>query len=220
MKTRSNLSGATVLTLWRAARTSALIAGAGFASVLMVNLPTPSWASTAEQVSASSYVLASITLGTGAAETRAPLPGTDSEELSLSEKQPTRPGRKPRGLQLASFGGDIPQAAGDERSLAGNPVRWSATSGCLSATLRQVLAEVGRTFGPLTVNSTCRSRHHNAKVGGAPRSLHLSGDAVDFRVPGKTRAVLAFLGGNRAVGGLKHYADGHFHIDTGPRRSW
>jgi uncharacterized protein YcbK (DUF882 family) len=37
---------------------------------------------------------------------------------------------------------------------------------------------------------------------------------------GNVRAVLAFLGGHRTVGGLKHYSDGHFHIDTGPRRSW
>jgi uncharacterized protein YcbK (DUF882 family) len=75
-------------------------------------------------------------------------------------------------------------------------------------------------FGPVTVNSTCRSRQHNASVGGASHSQHLSGNAVDFSVGRNARAVLAFLGGQRAVGGLKHYSDGHFHIDTGPRRSW
>jgi hypothetical protein len=223
LKTPFNHSGAITLDFWRVLRTGALIAGAAFASVSMVNLPTPSWASTT-QVSASAYVPAAdkwITLGSEAAEVRASIPSSSVEELSDSPlaKEP-RPQRKPRGLQLASLGGDAPPPASAERSLSVVPVRWSASSGCLNATLRQVLAEVGRNFGSVTVNSTCRSRQHNAKVGGAPRSLHLSGDAVDFRTTGETRAVLAFLGGHRALGGLKHYADGHFHIDTGPRRSW
>jgi uncharacterized protein YcbK (DUF882 family) len=78
-------------------------------------------------------------------------------------------------------------------------------------------------FGPVKVNSTCRSRARNAKVGGATRSKHLTGDAADFSVSRESKpAVLAFLQKNRSVGGLKLYPDskgGHFHIDTGPRRT-
>jgi uncharacterized protein YcbK (DUF882 family) len=40
-------------------------------------------------------------------------------------------------------------------------------------------------------------------------------------VRGKKQAVLAYLQKNPSVGGLKLYGgDGHFHIDTGPRRTW
>jgi Peptidase M15 len=194
--------------LWRAVRTATLLAATGFSSVLMVNLPTASAA----------FVPASdkwITQGTGATPERAPLPASAIEETG----QPT-PDRKPRGVQLASLGRDVPRQESTGRSLSGGPVRWSASSNCLNATLRRVIAEVSSNFGPVAVNSACRSRHRNAGVGGAPRSRHLTGDAVDFSVTGNVRAVLAFLGGHRAVGGLKHYSDGHFHIDTGPRRTW
>jgi uncharacterized protein YcbK (DUF882 family) len=83
-----------------------------------------------------------------------------------------------------------------------------------------VVASVAASFGPVTVNSTCRSRRHNARVGGARRSHHLTGNAVDFRVSGNWRGVWAFLRSSGLVGGLKHYGRGLFHIDTGARRSW
>ena len=78
---------------------------------------------------------------------------------------------------------------------------------------------VAAAFGPLTVNSTCRSERHNARVGGAHRSHHIGGNAVDFRVKGNVQAVHAYLSNQRSVGGLKHYGS-NFHIDTGPRRTW
>lgn len=196
--------------LWRALRTATLLAGAGFSSALMVNLPTASAA----------FVPASdkwMTLGTGTTPERAPVPANAIEQLE--PEQPT-PDNKPRRLQLASLGRDATRQESTDRSLSGGPVRWSASSNCLNGTLRRVIAEVSSNFGPVTVNSTCRSRHHNAGVAGAPHSRHLTGDAVDFSVGGNVRAVLAFLGGHRAVGGLKHYSDGHFHIDSGPRRTW
>ena len=75
-------------------------------------------------------------------------------------------------------------------------------------------------FGPFTVRWTCRSKAVNRRVGGARRSYHLTGNAVDFNMPGNFRAVLSFLKANKRVGGLKHYGGGAFHIDTGPRRTW
>jgi hypothetical protein len=105
------------------------------------------------------------------------------------------------------------------RSLSGGGVTWLASSGCLNASLRSVIASVASNFGPVTVNSTCRSHAHNRRVGGAPRSMHLTGDAADFRVRGASPgAVYAFLRGR--VGGIKHYGGGLFHIDTGARRTW
>jgi hypothetical protein len=105
-------------------------------------------------------------------------------------------------------------------SLSGETIRWIASPDCLAKPLRDVLAEVAANFGPLRVNSTCRSKAHNARVGGAKRSYHLTGNAVDFRISGAVQPVLDFLTGKRTVGGLTHYGFGIFHIDTGPRRTW
>ena len=106
------------------------------------------------------------------------------------------------------------------RSLSGGSVDWIASSSCLSGTLRNIVTSLASNFGPVTVNSTCRSRSRNAAVGGAPKSYHLQGEAVDFRIHANASAAYASLRGNGDVGGLKHYGGGLFHIDTGPRRSW
>ena len=104
--------------------------------------------------------------------------------------------------------------------LSRSGIEWRASADCLAAPLRDVLADLTANFGPFRVNSTCRSKRHNARVGGAPRSYHLTGNAVDFRISADARDVLAFLAKKRTVGGLKHYGGGVFHIDTGPRRTW
>jgi len=122
------------------------------------------------------------------------------------------------GWRLAGLGPAF--AAPGPSDLTGSPIHWRASADCLAAPLRAVLGLVAAEFGPLTVNSTCRDRRHNARVGGAPRSYHLTGNAVDFRVRSHYREVLAFLSRLRSVGGLTHYGSGVFHIDTGPRRSW
>jgi len=140
-----------------------------------------------------------------------------------------RPARAPQSkpepprVRLASLGPAPRAPSPAERqplSAAGGSIRWIASPRCLTGSLRSVLAQVASNFGPLTVNSTCRSLRHNRRVGGAPRSYHLTGNAVDFRVSGSYGRVLAFLSRLRGVGGLKHYGRGVFHIDTGPRRTW
>lgn len=126
-----------------------------------------------------------------------------------------------RGVRVASLGTDFAPTSSFDRSLTGARVTWVAGSGCLNASLRAVIAQVANTFGPVTVNSTCRGRRHNARVGGARHSHHLSGRAVDFRVRGASaRAVHAFLRNHGSVGGLKLYRRGFFHIDLGARRTW
>lgn len=121
--------------------------------------------------------------------------------------------------RLASLDASLPEPRRSEKE-SGWSIRWRASSSCLAAPLRDVLERVADEFGPLTVNSTCRSRRHNARVGGASRSFHLIGRAVDFRIHGNHRKVLRFLKRQRSVGGYAHYGRGVFHIDTGPRRTW
>ena len=129
-----------------------------------------------------------------------------------------------RRTRTASLGTTKPDAPEREdkprRSLSGGSVNWIADSGCLTGTLRSIIGSLASNFGPVTVNSTCRSRSRNASVGGAPKSYHLQGEAADFRINGNVSAAYASLRNNGNVGGLKHYGGGLFHIDTGPRRSW
>lgn len=135
----------------------------------------------------------------------------------------TEPSRKKhKGVRVAALGNTYyPEASSPPaKSLSGGGVRWVASAGCLNGTLKSVIYSVAANYGPVTVNSTCRSKGHNRRVGGAPRSKHLSGNAVDFRVRGNVGAVYAYLKSSGSVGGLKHYGGGLFHIDTGERRSW
>jgi Peptidase M15 len=146
--------------------------------------------------------------------------GEAAREWRPHAMNPHRKALRP-GTMLASLGHELllpmPQ---DQPSLSGVPIRWVASSDCLAMPLRTVLVELAQAFGQLRVNSTCRSPRHNAKVGGAKHSFHLTGHAADFRVSSSPSAVLAFLRARGDVGGLKHYGGGLFHIDTGPRRSW
>ncbi|MFM9943286.1 MAG: D-Ala-D-Ala carboxypeptidase family metallohydrolase [Hyphomicrobiaceae bacterium] len=127
--------------------------------------------------------------------------------------------RGPKGVQVASLGGSYVPKPATGPSLSGG-VTWVASSGCLNSTLRSAISTVASNYGKVTVSSTCRSHSHNARVGGAPKSHHLTGDAADFRVHGNYGAAYAYLRSNGSLGGVKHYGGGLFHIDTGPKRSW
>lgn len=155
-------------------------------------------------------------------------PRRQKAERSVSapqDEQAEKPAAKPK--RVASLGNSRSDASSGEsapraerKSLSGGSVNWIASSGCLDGTLRGIVNTVASRFGPVTVNSTCRSKSRNRSVGGAPKSMHLTGDAVDFRIHGNVSATYAYLRSSGSVGGLKHYGGGLFHIDTGPRRSW
>ncbi|NJR13403.1 MAG: DUF882 domain-containing protein [Phyllobacteriaceae bacterium] len=102
----------------------------------------------------------------------------------------------------------------------GKRIKWGAPANCVPASLKSVLNQVAAKFGPITVNSTVRSASKNRKVGGRSKSFHLDCRAVDFRVHGSTKGLAAFLGKQKAVGGIKRYSSGFYHIDNGPRRTW
>jgi Peptidase M15 len=124
--------------------------------------------------------------------------------------------RRSRGVQVASLGGSG-YSAPKPRSLGGGGgINWIASASCLNGTLRGIVSHVASNYGSVTVNSTCRSNERNRRVGGAPKSYHLSGDAVDFRVHGNVSGAVAYLSGRS--GGYKHMGGGLFHVDTGPTR--
>lgn len=144
-----------------------------------------------------------------------------SKKLGGYAEETETPKKKKKGIKVAALGGDdFYVEPKHKKSLSGGSVNWTADSGCLDSGLRAIINDLASNYGPVTVNSTCRSKSHNAAVGGAGHSKHLTGDAVDFRVHGNVGAVYAYLKGNGGVGGLKHYGGGLFHIDNGERRSW
>lgn len=131
-----------------------------------------------------------------------------------AKERPRR--QRSKNVQVASLGPTPMPSAPSDSATGGGNVRWVANSSCLDSSLRSVIAHVAANFGSVRVSSTCRSHKHNRRVGGARRSYHLTGSAADFRVFGNVKATMAYL--RSAVGGLKHYGGGLFHIDTGPRR--
>lgn len=99
-------------------------------------------------------------------------------------------------------------------------VRASAPTRCLPGDLAGVVAQVAERFGAVRIMSTHRTKRHNNRAGGAPRSMHLSCRAIDFRVAARGRDVMAYLRDHPAVGGLTLYRSGLIHIDDGEPRSW
>lgn len=95
---------------------------------------------------------------------------------------------------------------------------WAANPRCLNKKLKSSIEHVANNWGLVRVNSTCRSRKHNRRVGGSKHSYHLTGNAADIRIWGNVRAAARYL--RKVSGGYKHYGGGLFHIDTGPQRSW
>ena len=205
---------------WPTRRTISLLSGLATLAVLMVNVPTSARAEPYRHTVPALLVTDAPAVETVLPDRISPPTDTAAERIAapMIELAQPRPRRTPAGIQLASLGGsDIPAR---RSSITGGAVRWGASPSCLDSRLRQVINQVASIFGPVKVNSTCRSRTHNAKVGGATHSKHLTGDAADFSVRKNKPAVLAYLQRNSSVGGLKLYPGGHFHIDTGPRRTW
>ena len=146
---------------------------------------------------------------------RSSLSSGDGKGGSRYSGQTAKP-KASKGVKVASLGNSYYQPSTPKKSLSGGGgVNWVANSSCLNSSLKSLVNEVAQTYGSVTVSSTCRSHSHNQSVGGAPKSYHLTGDAVDFRVHGNVSGAAAFL--KSRVGGYKN-DNGLFHIDTGPRR--
>ena len=79
---------------------------------------------------------------------------------------------------------------------------------------------------PIQILSGYRSPETNARLARkssdvAPKSLHMTGQAIDFRIPGTPARKLRNLAIATQRGGVGYYGESDFiHIDTGPVRAW
>ena len=96
--------------------------------------------------------------------------------------------------------------------------------------LVDLLIEIREHFDrPLRINSGYRCPKHNKAIGGAPKSRHVVGDAVDFTIDGvKTKEVYDWVietYGSRPLGIAKKLSKdpykGFVHLDTrGTKARW
>lgn len=91
-----------------------------------------------------------------------------------------------------------------------------ASRSCLTGAARALLGRIENQFGGVQIISTCRP---GARIAGTGKiSKHASGNAIDFRVPGKKGAVVSWLRANHHNGGTMTYSDmDHIHVDIGPK---
>jgi uncharacterized protein YcbK (DUF882 family) len=105
----------------------------------------------------------------------------------------------------------------DRSMTSRNIERLSGTStACLTSAARNLLARIRAQFANVEIVSTCRP---GAKIAGTGYpSKHASGQAIDFRVPGRKAQVVRWLIANDHMGGIMTYSDmDHIHVDIGPR---
>lgn len=90
----------------------------------------------------------------------------------------------------------------------------SGSGSCLTSEARALLGRIQARFGKVEIISTCRKGARIAKTGRP--SKHASGQAIDFRVPGRKREVVKWLIANHGSGGTMTYSDmDHIHVDVG-----
>ena len=118
----------------------------------------------------------------------------------------------PATVNAAQFDANLKNRAMTSRHIA-------AASGssvtCLTWEARALLNRIRARFGNVEIVSTCRP---GAKIAGTGHpSRHASGQAIDFRVPGKKGQVVSWLISNHHNGGVMTYRDmDHIHVDIGP----
>lgn len=122
----------------------------------------------------------------------------------------------PAAVEAKSYQGDgakMKHRSMTSRSKSGGS--GSSTS-CLTSEARNLLGRIRSQFGNVQIISTCRPGARIASSG--KPSKHASGRAIDFRVPGKKKQVVAWLMANHHSGGTMTYSDmDHIHVDVGSR---
>ena len=73
---------------------------------------------------------------------------------------------------------------------------------------------------PMHIHCGYRDELHNAKVGGARRSMHLEGKAFDIGLDGFTKKELIAILKQAGFTGLGVNYNSFVHADTGRKRTW
>lgn len=73
---------------------------------------------------------------------------------------------------------------------------------------------------PVVISSGYRCPIHNAKIKGAPLSLHVKGKAVDILLNGKPMDTMHKRGLSVGFRGFGFYDGGWIHMDIGRSRTW
>lgn len=92
-----------------------------------------------------------------------------------------------------------------------------STRTCLKPSARALLGRIEAHFGRVQLVSTCR---RGARIRGTGKlSKHATGEAIDFKVPGRNKAeVIRWLKANHHGGGIMTYRNfNHIHVDVGHR---
>lgn len=102
------------------------------------------------------------------------------------------------------------------RSMTSRSSNAGSSTGCLTSEARNLLGRIKARFGNVQIISTCR---RGARIAGTGKpSKHASGQAIDFRVPGRKKEVVQWLIANHRSGGTMTYRDmDHVHVDVGYR---
>ena len=72
----------------------------------------------------------------------------------------------------------------------------------------------------ISLSSAFRSKYHNSKVGGSPKSSHLEGHAFDIRLQGKDKETIRKVAEQVGFKGFGMRYQTFIHIDMGRSRSW
>ena len=120
----------------------------------------------------------------------------------------------PFTAQAKSYNGEGKSRHHSESSRSSSDEGSGTSRSCLTSDARDLLNRIESKFGRVEIVSTCRAGARIATTGRP--SKHASGEAIDFRAPGRKRDVVQWLINNHGDGGTMTYSDmDHIHVDVG-----
>ena len=125
---------------------------------------------------------------------------------------------------LGQFGPAVPNnISGSEarKTIIERAAHGNVTASSMKDAAAAGAAAALKMFPGLKVSSAHRSAAYNASIGGAKRSRHIEGDAIDFVGvdASNVAAVVEYLK-NQGFRGFGYYNNGSLHADMGAPRAW